>query len=176
MAKDLASPPGARPGAYRHLLIPTDGSRLSEEAAQAGVQIARALGARVTMLHVVPEAATSRLDAWMHRDEQFTARLGKVLESHGCQYLEAVRDIARDAGVGCDCALVHGDTPHAKIVAEAHERGCDLIVMASHGRKGSASMLLASETIKVMTLGDIPVLVHHAPRKPAAKVREAAAG
>ena len=145
---------------YKHLLIPTDGSRLSEEAAQAGVFIARALGARVTMLHVVPEAAASMLDAWTHDDRQFEAHLEKVLEARGRQYLEPVGDMARRAGVPCECALVHGGSPHEEIVSEARRLACDLIVMASHGRKGADGVLLASVTVAVATLGRIPVLIH----------------
>lgn len=161
---------------YKHILIPTDGSRLSEEAASAGVRIAKSLGARVTVLHVVPEPSTAGIDAWTHDDAQFEAHLEKVLEGRGAEYLQTVCDIARKAGVPCDCALVRGESPHAEIVVEARGRGCDLIVMASHGRKGNNAVLLASETIKVMTLGDIPVLVHQPPRPKQRRLQAAAAG
>lgn len=162
---------------YKHILVPIDGSRLSEEAAAAAVEIAKFLHAKVTVLHVVPEPATSGLDAWTHDDEDFEAHVEKVLESRGNEYLATVRDMARKAGVRCECALVRGESPHAEIVVEARARGCDLIVMASHGRKGSDAVLLASETIKVMTLGDIPVLVHHTPRGSAARrIQETFAG
>ncbi|HXZ49458.1 MAG TPA: universal stress protein [Usitatibacter sp.] len=153
---------------YKHILVPVDGSRLSEETAASAVRMAKALGARVTVLHVLPEPITSGLDAWGHDDERFEEHLEKVLESRGREYLETACGYARRAGVPCDAALVRGESPHAEIVVEARARGCDLIMMAPHGRKGSEGVLLASETIKVMTLGDIPVLVHHAPRAPGA--------
>jgi len=161
---------------YKHILIPTDGSHLSEESAAAAVRVARALGARVTVLHVVPEPTSSGLDAWTHDDEAFEAHLEKVLEARGQQYLETVCDMARKAGVPCESALVRGESPHAEIVVEARARGCDLIMMASHGRKGGDAVLLASETIKVMTLGDIPVLVHHAARAKRPRAQPALAG
>jgi len=160
---------------YKHILIPTDGSRLSEEAATAGVRLAKALGARVTMLHVVPEPSTSGLDAWTHDDEQFEAHLEKVLEGRADEYLETACDIARKAGVPCDRALVRGESPHAEIVIEARERGCDLVVMASHGRKGDDAVILASETLKVMTLGGVPVLVHRSAPVAGRKLQPAAA-
>ncbi len=159
---------------YKHILAPTDGSRQSEDAAAAAIRLAKAVGARLTALHVVPEPATSALDAWTHDDTQFKAHLEKVLETRGREYLETVREVALKAGVPCDCVLVHGDSAAAGIVAEARGRGCDLIVMASHGRKGGDSVLLASETIKVMTLGATPVLVHHGAR--AARPQPALAG
>lgn len=152
---------------YKHILIPTDGSRLSEEAAATAIRMAKSLGARVTVLHVVPEPSTSGIDAWTHDDEQFETHLEKVLESRGNEYLATICDVAHRAGVACECAMVRGESPHAEIVVEARARGCDLIVMASHGRSGTDAVILASETLKVMTLGDVPVLVHHPPRVPA---------
>jgi nucleotide-binding universal stress UspA family protein len=152
---------------YKHILIPTDGSRLSEEAAATAIRMAKSLGARVTVLHVVPEPSTSGIDAWTHDDEEFEAHLEKVLESRGNEYLATICDAAHRAGVPCECAMVRGESPHAEIVVEARGRGCDLIVMASHGRSGTDAVILASETLKVMTLGDVPVLVHHPARPPA---------
>jgi nucleotide-binding universal stress UspA family protein len=161
---------------YRHILIPIDGSRLSEGAVEAGVRIAKAFGARVTVIHVVPQPSASLLDAWSHHDREFEAHLEKVLEGRGREYLDAACEAAHRAGLSCDCALVHGESPHEEIVMEARSRGCDLVVMASHGRKDGRGLLLASETIKVMTLGDLPVLVHRAPRPVGAGGDQASAG
>ncbi|HUI98981.1 MAG TPA: universal stress protein [Usitatibacter sp.] len=159
---------------YKHILVPTDGSRLSEEAAAAAIQMAKALGARISALHVVPEPAGSGLDAWTHDDEKFEEHLEKVLEARGNEYLSTVREMARSAGVRCECALVRGESPSAEILVAARDRGCDLIVMASHGRSGSDAVILASETVKVMTLGELPVLVHRAPRGAGAAAQAAA--
>ncbi len=161
---------------YKHILVPTDGSHLSEEAAAAAIRMAKSLGARITALHVVPEPAGTGLDAWTHDDEKFEEHLAKVLESRGNEYLSTVREMARRAGVPCDCVLVRGESPSAEIVVESRDRDCDLILMASHGRSGSDAVILASETVKVMTLGDLPVLVHRAPRKVARSAQAAAAG
>lgn len=160
---------------YKHIMIPTDGSHLSEEAAEAAIHLARGIGARVTVIHVVPEPAPAGIDAWTHADQQFQAHLKKVLDGRGSAYLENVCDMARRAGVTCECALSHGEAPHAEIIVEARDRGCDLIVMASHGRKGHDGLLLASETIKVMTLGATPVLVHHSKARRAAALKAQAA-
>lgn len=149
---------------YKHILIPTDGSKVSEEAAAAGIELARALGARVTALHVVPDSTASALDRWAHRDPKFETKLDQVFEKLGAVYLETIREVASGAGVRCDCRLAHGNSPHAAIIAASIEEGCDLVVMASHGRKGDSAGVLGSETVKAATLGEVPVLIHRKPR------------
>ena len=139
-----------------------------------GERRAKAIGAWVTLPLVVPESSCAGLGAWTHDGAQFEANIEKVFEGRGAEYLETACDIARKAGVVCDCALVRGESPHAEIVLEARNRGCDLIVMASHGRSGNDAVLLASETIKVMTLGGIPVLVHPSAPLPATRTPVAA--
>lgn len=151
---------------YRHILLPVDGSRLSEEAAASGIALARALGARVTALHVVAQPTDMALEAWAHSRPDFAAQLSGQLAGRGGLFVENVCDIARRAGVPCEPQLVHGGFVHAEILATARDRGCDLIVMASHSRSDAADVVLGSETVKVMTLGSVPVLVHH-PRTPA---------
>jgi nucleotide-binding universal stress UspA family protein len=146
---------------YRHILLPTDGSPQSEEAAAAGIRLARAIGARVTAVHVIPMANSPNLAKWAHCDAAFDDKLEQVLGGRGALYLETVRDLARLAGVPCDCRLEQGPSPHAGILATAAENGCDLIVMASHSRAAHDGELLASETVKAATRGNVPVLVHH---------------
>jgi nucleotide-binding universal stress UspA family protein len=147
---------------YKHILIPTDGSPVSESAAAAGIGLARALGARVTALHVLAAPAPPALEEWAHRDRAFGEKLEDVLEKRGVLYLEAIRDSARAAGVPCDCRLVRGVSPHSGIIAESLAAGCDLVVMASHGPRGGDGTPLGSETVKAATLGTVPVLVHRA--------------
>jgi nucleotide-binding universal stress UspA family protein len=147
---------------FKHILVPTDGSRISEEAATAGIHLAKSLGARVTALYVIPEAPSSPLEAWAHRDRHFRSHLQKSFEKRGSEYLETIRDAARKAGVPCNCQLERGDSPHRQILATAEKLECDAIIMASHGKNGAASGLLGSETMKVATMGTIPVIVHHA--------------
>lgn len=147
---------------YRHILLPVDGSRVSEEAAREGIALARRLGARVTALHVVAEpAAGLGLEDWAHCQPDFARKLSGQLAERGSQFVETVCDLARCAGVPCDAKLVNGRSAHTEILAEAREGGCDLIVMASHSRADAPESLLGSETLKVMTLGRVPVLVHH---------------
>ena len=153
---------------YRHILIATDGSRVSEQAADAGIALARALGARVTALHVVAEIDRQPLEDWAHGDAAFATKLRAALDRRAVMYVENVRELARCAGVGCECAVVHGASAAGQVVSEARARGCDLVVMASHGRKGAGG-LAGSETLKVVALGGIPVLAHH-PSATAAKV------
>lgn len=158
---------------YKHILLPTDGSSLSEDAARSGIDIARRIGARVTALHVLPEPHVLGLEGWGHGDRDYAEHLGKALERHGGMYVEAIREEARRAGVACDGVLARGDSPEREIIDQANSRGCDLIVMASHGRKGNDGVLLASVTMAVATLGHIPVLIHHAPRPPVAPATKA---
>ncbi len=139
---------------YTHILIPTDGSGLSEKAVRSGIQLAKALGARVTGLYVIAGSLVAKgLGKTMvpETEEQIVARAET--------YLAVVRDLAQAAGVPCECAYVHGYAPHEEIVKAAESRGCDLICMASHGRRGIASLLLGSETQHVLTHGKVPVLV-----------------
>jgi nucleotide-binding universal stress UspA family protein len=144
---------------YKHILIPTDGSRRSERAAAHAIRFARSIGARVTALHVVPESDYPALEAWSRHDPKFAQRLDAAFRNQGAIFVENVRDAALRAGVPCDCRIAKGPLPHAAIVAAAHQSCCDLIFMASHGR--SREDLVASQTAKVAGLGDISVLVHH---------------
>jgi nucleotide-binding universal stress UspA family protein len=145
---------------YKHILLPTDGSRISEAAAAAGIDLARTCGARVTVMHVVPIPEPPELEAWAHHDPDFEKRFVEVLEKRGNLYLETIRDAALRAGVSCDCRLAHGESPHARIIEEARAGDYDLIVMASHGARGGDGTLLGGETVKTATLGTVPVLVH----------------
>ncbi len=147
---------------YRHILVPTDGSTLSEQAVAAGIDLARALGARVTALHVIPEPDSCDIDVWSAGGSVGDAeeRYDLLREKLAVGYLGVARKAADEAGVACECASVRASHPHAAILQAAREKGCDLIVMASHGRKGQDAVLMGSETLKVMTLGKIPVLVN----------------
>jgi len=153
---------------YKNILLPTDGSRLSENAARAGIALARALGAKVMALHVIPDASEVVLERWAHGDEDFAGKFSEALASRGELYVEEVRDAARRAGVACECRVARGRTPHEGILEEAIGGHHDLIVMASHGHNEASGDVFGSETALVMKLGATPVLVHHVPR-PAAR-------
>ena len=142
---------------YKHILLPTDGSELSAIAVRDGLQFAKEIGARVTALHVTPPFHPTEMTP-----SAFTAHIqehdAKGKES-AQRALGAVTEAARAAGV--PCATVHrvSLSPYEAIIALAGEAGCDLIFMASHGRRGVAALLLGSETNKVLTHSKIPVLV-----------------
>lgn len=145
---------------YSHILVPTDGSRVSEEAAGAAIALARVLRARLTAVHVVAPAAEPQLEGWAHGDPDYGTKLVGAQERRGVLYLEAVREAAMRAGVACECVMAHGVSPAVQIVREARLRHCDLILMASHGPRGAVGPA-GSETLKVVAMGAIPVLAHN---------------
>lgn len=143
---------------FTHILIPTDGSELSERAVLAGVSFAKEVGAQVTGITALPEFRTFTLDSdmiEMTEDEYLAASEGR-----GAKFLATLADAARAAGVPCNTVLARSDRPNEAIVQAARERGCDLILMASHGRHGVGGVLLGSETQKVLVQSAIPVLVY----------------
>ncbi len=142
---------------FTHFLIPTDGSPLSEAAARQGVQLAKSLNAEVTAFHVVPKfhVLTYKVEMVEDTKEAFE----KDSRAHAEQYVTRVAEEARKAGVTCRTDFAVSDHPYEAIIAAAAGKGCDLIVMASHGRKGVQALLLGSETQKVLTHSRIPVLV-----------------
>lgn len=145
---------------FRHILLPTDGSTLSTRAVRRGLQLAASLKSRVTVIYVVPEFR-------MMADEGYISPLGAELrarfERESREYarkaLARVEKLAAGARVRCDTVAVTGDAPHRQIVATAGRRKCDLIIMASHGRSGITSLLLGSETARVLAHSKIPVMV-----------------
>jgi nucleotide-binding universal stress UspA family protein len=142
---------------YRHILLPTDGSELSAQAVRAGIEFARESGARVTALHVTPPFYPSEMSptAITTHAREHEARS----QESARRALGAAEETARAAGVPCTAVHRVGDGPFEEIIKVAAESGCDLIFMASHGRRGMKAMLLGSETHKVLTHSKIPVLV-----------------
>ncbi|KJK21942.1 sulfate transporter [Burkholderiaceae bacterium 16] len=143
---------------FKHLLVPTDGSPLSETAVRMAMMVARDFRAKVTGIHVIPEfrVFTHRADMLEDAQERFAQRA----EHHAEQYLGVIAQAAKEAGVECETVCVTGEHPYEAILRAVEERGCDLVVMASHGRSGIQGLLIGSETQKVLTHGTIPVLVY----------------
>jgi nucleotide-binding universal stress UspA family protein len=143
---------------YTNILIPTDGSELAGKAVEHGIALAERIGAKATVLTVLPPFHTFTTDAQMIEDTlaQYKARM----QRHAEKVLGAVADAARAAGVACETIQVEHEHPYRVIIDTAESKGCDLIVMASHGRHGIAAIVLGSETVKVLTHCNIPVLVH----------------
>ena len=143
---------------YKHLLLPTDGSEPSRSAAVRGIELASSVGARVTGLYAMPEfhVLTYRTEMLEDTKEQYAADC----RTHAEQYLAVIRAAAQQAGVACETVSVTSDHPFEAIIETAERMGCDLIVMAAHGRRGLRGLLLASETNKVLTHTKLPVLVY----------------
>ncbi len=136
---------------YTHILIPTDGSELAGKAVQHGLAFAKRIGAKVTVLTVLPPHMSTT-------DSQ-------LMEIRGARWEEAAEKILgavakQTAGVACETIQVEHEHPYQAIIDTANSKGCDLIVMASHGRRGISAIVLGSETVKVLTHCKIPVLVY----------------
>jgi nucleotide-binding universal stress UspA family protein len=142
---------------YKHILIPTDGSELSAKAIKEGVQLANAIDAEVTAITVSEtfHAFTVNPMVVTETPEQYQ----KDSDGRAEKYLAVANNAAAAAGVPYEGIHVMHDYPYEAIIAAAKERGCDLIVMASHGRKGMSALVLGSETVKVLTHSTIPTLV-----------------
>jgi nucleotide-binding universal stress UspA family protein len=136
---------------YTHILIPTDGSELAGKAVQHGIALAKLIGAKVTMLTVLPPEMVTD-------DSQMNEIRKARLQRHAEEMLGAVARQA--AGVACETIQVEHEDPYRAIIDAADSKGCDLIVMASHGRRGVSAIVLGSETHKVLTHCRIPVLVY----------------
>lgn len=145
---------------FKHILLPTDGSRHSEQAIFCGVELARQVGAKVTGIYAAPEfhLLSYRMADLSESREQFSADLQK----HAEQYLAFLSGVANEAKVACDTLIEQCDHPYDAICRVAKARGCDLIVMASHGRRGLTGLILGSETQRVLAHADVPVLVWRA--------------
>ena len=144
---------------YKHILIPTDGSALSRKAIANGVKLAKSVGAKVTGLFAAPPATPVVYKDFVPVDYMTPLEHAELIEKTTAKYLGVIEQAAKQAGVRCQCIHVTNDFPADAILAVAKQQKCDLIVMASHGRRGLAGVLLGSETQKVLTHSKIPVLV-----------------
>lgn len=146
---------------FKKILIPTDGSPLSSQAANAGVCFARSVGAEVVALHVSqPFAATIGFDgmaaAYAITDEDYE----KAAAEQSQKYLQHVLDRADTAGITARKCAVSNFNVADGIVQAAADNGCDLIFIGSHGRSGLSRLLLGSVTAKVLSLASTAVLVY----------------
>jgi nucleotide-binding universal stress UspA family protein len=147
---------------YRHILIPIDGSELAHKAVTHGLSLAKSVGAKVTA--VIVEASFNVHDLPSSRTNLISSAFAEYAEqakAHAAKVLNGVAEEAKAAGVACETMQITHDHPYEGIVATAKEKGCDLIVMASHGRAGIAAVVLGSVTTKVLTHTKLPVLVCH---------------
>ncbi|MEY8875829.1 MAG: universal stress protein [Leptothrix sp. (in: b-proteobacteria)] len=141
---------------YKRILVPTDGSDISAKALIQAVDLAKSIGATISALAVkepFPYSAISEMQP-IPPQEFFDTQ-----ERIALRHVQGVKAACEAAGVTCDGATVEAVHPWEAILEQAKSQGCDLIVMASHGRRGVAALLLGSETQKVLTHSDLPVLV-----------------
>jgi len=143
---------------FGHVLIPTDGSHLSTAAMQAAMTFARDAGAKATALTVVEPFHI--FSASPDQVETTRADYEERARAHAGEILAAAEHEARRLGVSCDVLQLQSDDPYLAIIDTAQERGCDLIAMGSHGRRGVAALVLGSVTQKVLTHSKLPVLVY----------------
>ena len=139
---------------YRHILIPTDGSELAERGVTQGVALAKILGAAVSIIFVVEPFSDMS-----GRFLEAVATYAQLRREQAASALNRVANAAKEAGVSCETIQVENGQPHQAIVAAAEDKGCDFIVMSSHGRSGLSMLLIGSVTNKVLTHAKIPVLV-----------------
>ena len=146
---------------YKHILLPTDGSPLAQEAIREGVKLAKSVGARVTGFYAAPPATPIEYKGMLPVGYSDPVARGKVIERAARRYLEVVEKAAQAARVRCTVEYVTSDYPAEAIVAAAKKFGCDLIFLSSHGRQGFRKMsLLGTQTQKVLSQSKVPVLVH----------------
>jgi nucleotide-binding universal stress UspA family protein len=145
---------------YQHILIPSDGSELAEKAVEAGVAFAASIRAKVTGFTAVPEYRTPSESELMSRHVISLSEYEEQAKRNAERILERIAQRARAAGVEYEADFAQCDHPYEAIIRAAEAHGCDLIFMASHGRRGLSALMHGSETRAVLTHSTIPTLVY----------------
>jgi nucleotide-binding universal stress UspA family protein len=145
---------------YKHILVPTDGSALSNKAARAAAKLARETGGRLTAIYAIPPLGQPMvLDGFVYDAAYSQEAYEEGMRKFADKALSKVKEEANANQVKCDAISVIEGNPWEAIVKAAKAKKCDLIVMASHGRRGLQGVILGSETTKVLTHSKTPVLV-----------------
>ncbi len=144
---------------YKHLLVATDGSKLSGKAVTHAIALARALGAKLTGFYASPDYPMPAFVDGVVYDSVSRKEYAALAAREAEKILGAVKTKAEAGGVKCATMHVIAAAPWEAIVAASKKAKCDVVVMASHGRRGIAAVLLGSETEKVLTHSKLPVLV-----------------
>lgn len=143
---------------YRKILVPTDGTEFAESAIEHAVALAKQFKAQIIGVTVIPPLATMAVDGVIvsQLPDEYAAWAKQTAD----QRLAVIERAAGAAGVTCDLVKIDREDAWDGIIKAANEKGADLIVMASHGRRGLSALLLGSETQKVLTHSKVPVLVY----------------
>ena len=144
---------------FKNILVPTDGSKLSQKAVKEAIALARDAKAKVTALHVFPKFSGSPYGTFGPAEDVMAEAHRSQAQAEGDRLFAGLRKSADAAGVAFDAVLIENNEVWRQVIGTAKKKQCDLICMASHGRRGIAGVLLGSETNKVLTHSDIPVLV-----------------
>lgn len=145
---------------FKHLLVPTDGSPLSQEAVTRAISFSKEAGARITFLCAEHPFPAIYYGEGAIFDPHAPAKFHETEDGAAHVVLDAAEKLAQEAGVDCTKVALISEEPYESIIEAANHNDCDLIFMASHGRRGLKALLLGSETQKVLTHSTIPVLVH----------------
>ncbi|MFZ5568294.1 MAG: universal stress protein [Pseudomonadota bacterium] len=144
---------------YKRILVATDGSTLSKKAVSSAIALAQLNGAELVALKVVPRYPQSYFEGGLALPLSDINKIEKQWATHGQAVVDAVAKAAKAKGLTAKAVIVKSDLVSDAIIGTAKKNKCDLIVMASHGRKGIKRLLLGSETQQVLTHSHIPVLV-----------------
>jgi len=156
---------------FTNILLPTDGLKICDDALTGGIELAKALGAKVTGVHVTRKLTPQQILEAYHPEilwgpqeaekaQEAMAHLEELHKASADKYLTTIQTRAEAAGVDCEVVYLTGESPLHGIMKVAEEKGCDLIYIASHSRSGIAGALLGTVTSKVLSHSTIPVLVH----------------
>jgi nucleotide-binding universal stress UspA family protein len=145
---------------YKHILIPTDGSKLAAKAVQAGIRFAKQADARVTWFTALPEYELPSQAAIMNKQGVSIEDHEKLSREKAQRILRPLVRRARAAGVASETDYALSNHPAEAIAAAAKRHRCDLIVIASHGRRGLSALMHGSATRELLSATDIPTLVY----------------
>ncbi len=147
---------------YANILLSTDGSDVARKGVKHGIALAKALNAKVTVITVTEpqpvDYGSGHASGWIPTQEEVDS-FDAACEEHAGMVLDEARAIAEQIGISAELLHIPNSRPANAIIETAKSRGCDLIVMASHGRRGLRKLFLGSQTSEVLADGSVPVLV-----------------
>jgi nucleotide-binding universal stress UspA family protein len=145
---------------FKNILIPTDGSELSEKVVKDGVALAKVINAKITGVHIFPSHHISPYGEFGPSDDVVQKQMRDAATAQGNEFLDRIEAAAQSAGVSFERVISEDDDAWRGIIDAAQKKKCDLIMMSAHGRRGLSALVLGSETNKVLTHSKIPVLVY----------------
>ena len=145
---------------FKHILVPTDGSRFSEEAVRHAVAFAKENGARITAFFARPLTPVPSWKKFLLSNLSMEKSFEEAAGQEANDILSSVEKLCQEAGVSCTKLVLTNDIVYEAIIQAATQSACDMIFMASHGRHGIDALVLGSETVKVLTHSRVPVLVY----------------